>query len=372
MDEQSGGKINYVDNMFLNKDLYAEHFGIEYRKKRVNDFLEIYNKLRNNLFPTENAIINKNRMKKYINMHKKENRELIKKILTNTGYISFKNFYNNLKHQIKKYNNYLKNNNIKKYIYVIGVGNDNGSDITNFNLFKSNLWIFMLIYKYLIIKPYDICLNLNTAIRLHNKNINDYMLADDCSYSGDQVVNRVFYTAATEFLYKNKGIFRTNDALKKTMFKVVEDKQCNIHFVIPFLSKIAYIKINEIKLLTQLNIILYTSYIINPYRDIFDPETIRKINIYYQKFHTYVDFGNLIPIFFEHKIADSVSTIELILIKGQVLDNPDKKYVFVNACMYDKKNPNKKQLNPEDKNFILKKIYCPNPPYLEFDKILQS
>ena len=80
----------------------------------------------------------------------------------------------------------------------------------------------------------------------------------------------------------------------------------------------------------------------------------------------------MIPIFFGHKIADSASTIELILIKGQILDDIKKKYVFIDSCKYDKSDPNKIDLNPANKSFIQKKVYCPIPPYVHFKKYLKK
>ena len=76
------------------------------------------------------------------------------------------------------------------------------------------------------------------------------------------------------------------------------------------------------------------------------------------------------PIFFEHNTADMVSPIDLILIKGKVLDDPDKQMVFIDACEYNSKDSKKYDLNPKNKDFYQRKLYCPNPPYLDFKKIL--
>ena len=97
---------------------------------------------------------------------------------------------------------------------------------------------------------------------------------------------------------------------------------------------------------------------------------MNKIKVLYNNFNKWINPENLIPIFFDHKIADSFSTIELILIKGQILDNPKKRYIFIESCLYDKDDPNKKDLNPKNKDFNQKKVYCPIPPYLHFSKLL--
>lgn len=357
--------------MFLNKELYYKHFQTKYRKNRINDFLQIYKKLNKYLIPKDEPFINKMKMKKYIKLHKKENRTYIEDLLNHVIQVPFKEFYKNLIQMVQRFNK----KNIKKYIFVIGVGNDSGGSITNFNIFKSNLWIFMLIYKYLRVKPYDIMLNLNTSIRLYNPNIIDYLIVDDCSYSGDQVVNNVLYAAGTELLFKEKKddiTFITRNVLAKTIIPVTQNKKVNIHLIIPYISTIAYDKICNISISTQLNVMTYVKYLIKPYEKIMDEKRIKKINKLYSKFYKNMDIGGLIPIFFGHKIADSVSTIELILIKGQVLDDIKKKYVFIDSCKYDKKNPDKKDLDPKNKSFLQKKIYCPIPPYLHFKKYLKK
>ena len=64
--------------------------------------------------------------------------------------------------------------------------------------------------------------------------------------------------------------------------------------------------------------------------------------------------------------------LELILIKGQILDNPKKKYIFIESCIYDKNDPNKQYLNPKNKDYNQRKVYCPIPPYLHFTKLLTA
>ncbi len=359
-----------MNNIFLNKDFFIKHHSKKYKDERIDDFNKIYNVLKTHLVPKDRASINSNKLKKYIDLYKKENKEVIRKILENVVSVSFNKFYEELKRQVNNFNNYIKNNSIKKYVFVLGVGDDSGGSSTDFNLFKSNFWVFLLCWKYLKVKPYDIILNLNTAVRLYYPKIKDFLLVDDCSYSGDQMFNRVITLASTEFLYNDNKGYIVKSETRNTIYEPAQEKLINIHLIIPYLSKTAYNKISEIELLTGFKIIRYNSYIINPYKEILDPEIIRKANELYKPYYKWSDIGSLIPIFFEHKIADSLSTIDLILIKGQVLDNPKKKLVFIDSCEYNKKDPNKRELNPESKDFIYKKLYCPNPPYLDFKKLL--
>lgn len=359
-------------NIFLDKTQFIKHHSLKYREDRIHDMTQIYNTLKNKLIPTDRARINEQRLAEYVKLYKKENREHIRKVLESVVFVSFKKFYSELKKQIDKFNNYLKTNSIKRYVFVLGVGDDAGASSLDFNIYKSNLWVFLLAWKYLKVKPYDIVLNLNTAIRLHYSanNIKDYLLLDDCSYSGDQMFNRVVNIGSTELLFHEKDSFLIKSNTYDTIYQPVQEKPINLHLVIPYLSKKAYDKIGEINLTSGFNIHSYNSYIINQFKDILDNTTLGGISGLYRKFYNYVYFGDLIPIFFEHKIADMLSTIDLILIKGQVLDDPEKRLIFIDSCIYDKNDPDKYDLNPTFSNFNQKKLYCPVPPYLKFKKIL--
>lgn len=357
------------DNVFINKDYFMYHHNLDYRHRRIADFIKLYNILKTHLKPKDSAFINEKKKEVYIRLHKKENQEIIRKILDKLEYVSFKDFYANLKNQIKKFNDYLKENNITKYVFVVGVGNDVGASTTDYNLYKSNFWIFLLSWKYLLIKPYDIILNFNTAIRLHFPKIKDFLIMDDCSYSGSQIVNNVLKIGSTELLFHNKEGYKI-DLDNKTMFQPIQNKYLRVHLVIPYMSTIANDKINDLEIETGFDIIKYTSFLIKPYKDILKTKDLEIINKLYDKAYD-TRFDKLIPIFFEYKIADMVSTIDLILIKGQVLDS-DKRQIFIDACLFNKNDPRKYDLNPESKHFNTKKLYCPYPPYLEFEKIIKK
>jgi hypothetical protein len=361
-----------MNNIYLNKDSFIKHHQIEFKNQRINDYKEIYGILKSKLKPKTKANINEKKLNKYIKLYKKENRAIISEVLKNTVNISFKKFYNELKIQIEKFNKYIKENSINEYIFVLGVGNNCGASTLDFNIFKSNLWVLMLGWKYLKIKPYDIILNLNTALRLYYPKIKDFLLVDDCSYSGDQMFNQVIKVASTEFLFHDKKGYLIKTETNHTLYQPVQEKLANIHLVIPYISKIAYDKIKELDLMTAFNIIRYNSYIINPFKNILSITSLKIISDLYKNFYNYIDFGNLIPIFFEHKIADMLSTIDLILIKGQVLDDPAKRLVFIDSCEYSKKNKFNREYNFNKKGFNEFKIYCPMPPYLLFEKILRK
>ena len=352
------------NNVFTNKELYSYHFTKENRIRRLEDFTKIYNILKTHLEPINKARINEEKIKKYIELYKDENQNFIKRVLNSINHISFNKFCDDTWEQLKKFNSNIKKNN-KDYIYILGVNDQNGSSNTDFNIYKSNLWMFMLIWDKLDKKPIDIILNIKFAIKFYGDTV-EYLIVDDCSYSGTQIVEQTLYLDASETLYKYPDSFLIkNDIYKKTMFKPVQNHNIKIHLFIPYLSFIAWSKINELKLMTSYDIILYEKYILNEFGVVLSSDDGIKLNKLYSNFYK-CNYNplNLIPIFFDHKIADGLSTVELILTKGQVLDNPNLKLIFVEPCdkLYD-------DLDEKD---IYKPLYCPIPPYHSFKKILEE
>jgi hypothetical protein len=116
--------------------------------------------------------------------------------------------------------------------------------------------------------------------------------------------------------------------------------------------------------LTCFDIVLYEKYILNEFGATLSQSDSVKLYELYSHFYKNYNPLNLIPIFFDHKIADKVSTVELILTKGQVLDNPSYKLIFVKPCdkLYD-------DLPEKD---LTSNLYCPIPPYHLFKKILEE
>lgn len=349
------------NNIYTNKELYSYHFDKNGKQRRVDDFVKIYEVLKSYLEPKSKAHINEEKIKKYVDLYQKENRECIKRVLHSISHINFEKFCSDCWEQLEKFNLNIKG---KKYIYILGVNNQVGSSNANYNIYKSNLWMFMLIWNKLETKPIDILLNVKIAIQLYGDDV-EYLIVDDCSYSGTQIVEQVLYSDASETLYKYSSSYLIrDDVYKKTMFKPVQSHNIKVHLFIPYLSFIAWNKIQELKLLTCLDIVLYEKYILNEFGVVLSKEDSIKLHKLYSNIYKNYNPLNLIPIFFDHKIADGLSTVELILTKGQVLDNPDLRLIFVEPCdkLYD-------DMNRDD---LYKVLYCPIPPYKSFKKILEE
>lgn len=350
------------DNIFTNKELYSYHYNLDNKQRRLDDFKKIFTILKSHLEPKIRAQINQDKIIEYIELYNDENKDFIKKLLHSINHIDFEKFCSDTFEQLEIFNSNIKG---KKYIYVVGVNDQVGSSSKDFNIYKSNLWMFMLIYDKLETKPFDIILNVKIGIQLYGDTV-EYLIVDDCSYSGNQIVNQVLYSDASETLYKypNSYLIR-NDVYKKTIFKPIKKHNIIIHLFIPYLSYIAWMKLQELKLLTCLHIITYEKYILNEFGTILSKGDSDKLMNLYSNFYNNINPLQLIPIFFDHKIADTISTVELILTKGQVLDNPDLRLIFIDAC-------NELYGDIPQKNILLKILYCPIPPYHSFQKLLEE
>lgn len=349
------------NNIYTNKELYSYHFDVNSRERRIADFLKIYEVLKTHLEPKSKAHINENKMLEYVNLYEEENRNFIKRVLHSILHIDFDKFCSDCWEQLEKFNSNVKG---KKYIYILGVNNHIGSSNIDFNIYKSNLWMFMLIWDKLETKPIDILLNVKIAIQLYTDSV-EYLIVDDCSYSGTQIVDQVLYSDASESLYKFSSSYLIRaDVYKKTMFKPVSKHNIRIHLFIPYLSYIALNKINELELLTCFDIIRYEKYILNEFGVVLSNEDSSKLYKLYSNIYKNYNPLNLIPIFFDHKIADGMSTVELILTKGQVLDNHELRLIFIEPC--------DKLYSDIGEKELYKVLYCPIPPYHSFKKILEE
>jgi hypothetical protein len=343
--------IEMENNVFLNKDLFYTHQIKDFREQRLKDFDSIYQKLKDHIKPTKYVEFDEGKLKEYIQSYKKQNIDAIKELLLHIKTATFKDLSEELIRHAKSFK-------IEKYIYVIGATSDKGEDLTNFDLFKSNLWTFMIIYPHLPYKPYDIILNLSTGIRLYLNEIKDFLITDDASYSGEQLINNIIKPAATELTIFTK---KENYKIVSAMFRPIEEKVCNLHLMIPYISNRSLDKLLIMELTSGFCFKRYNSFIIISLDGVMSLENYRIIQNLYNQYYPSIYFGGLIPFHFDYKIADMLSTVEIVLVKGKVLDDPKKQIVFLKSCT-----------EAHDKTLLLKKIDCPLPPYKYYYSILKS
>ena len=392
------GKNDILNNLFLNKKYFKLFFDPKLRLKRVNDIYklsEFYKKYK--LFDqNKNYNINKKLLEKWINSHKTDEDKYIAKMLIDpVVHVSLEEFKSNLIHSVNKFNHYIKSNNIKKYYIVIGANKLYGTNQQNYlDIGKSNFWTLLLSLPYLIIKPYDILLNLNQAIEFSifeklkkKEKIFDFVFFDDCSYSGSQLFQNVIDFNLLQKYYLNAMI--TNSKIEKIninnlnkkenkLIKVHNEKpNIHIHVIIPYISLPAKDLAFDIQTKRNIGIHLYNNYFIKSYNDFYKFDEI----LLNQLEDTYSLDGynkNLIPLYFDHKMPDGVSTIDYILLSGIVSNYSDskkdnkklkKKFVqFINNCIY----PSNKLMNPLELKKWGYNTLCPVSPYKKAKKFIEN
>ena len=97
-------------NIYINKELYSYHFTLDGRTRRIDDFLIIYEKLKNHLIPTSRTKINGTKINEYIELYQEENKTFIKTLLNTIYHINFEKFLTDTYEQLTILNDKLKNN----------------------------------------------------------------------------------------------------------------------------------------------------------------------------------------------------------------------------------------------------------------------
>ena len=369
-------KNKLLNNVFLHEKYFSTFFDVKFRDKRledINNLSKFYSK--NKLLEvSKDYNIDQKLLDKWIQSHKTDRDKVIARNLINPiTYISFDNFYNNLVLSTKKFNNYIKKNNIKKYYLVIGSNTEWGTNQKRYiNIEKSNFWTILIIYPFLELKPYDIVLNLNQALQfsifdmIKNKKDNnraDFVFVDDASYSGQQLFTNTIGEELINKKYLNSILSNNNpnslssitknnikENNKLAIFPVKNDSNVNIHIIVPYISTSAFDLSNRIKIMHNINIYLYNNYMIINYDTYYSNKynnTIIDLEEKYQEFGFHRD---LTPLYFAHKMPDSASTIDYLLLSGIVVNNSEIKKNNKKVRENNENNNENNENNENNKN----------------------
>lgn len=235
-------------------------------------------------------------------------------------YVSFDNFYsiiNNISFELKTL--FTENNYNKIYFYIPD------------NIHKSNLWVSLLILNCLINnniinneiqnKIYYIN-NYNDLLNHSNGDKSLCLYCDDMSYTGSQIYSN--------FIIRKKGNIIINDA------------NIDKYILISYLSDVAKQKISTLKNIHFFNSTINVQSYINQLKEkYFESNTAMVNNILkmfeYNPNDPIFQIGRVacscstkyIPIYFDHKIADELSTFNKILFTGSY---PIDKNIINNSC----------------------------------------
>ena len=263
---------------------------------------------------------------------KLDTREIAKKIIKATIHISYEEFIKELIKNIKHLISLLKPN---RPLFI-------NIDIKRYRD-KSNYWIYLYVIDYIKYKYKDIEIILIPTNKISNEKLeNDdiILLIDDCIYSGQQMSESIFN------------------------LKVENDKKFTFFILCSFMTRKGTERIIEAVLknkLLKLSKIIFNKYITTPpnTNNILSSNEIILLNDIYTKM--YGSFNNKYLIYFDHKLADIVSTITAFY--SGIVPNAKNRYYL--------KKENKKLLtiiplftNCENiRNTNMWKPECPSTPY---------
>jgi hypothetical protein len=245
-----------------------------------------------------------------------ESRDFAISIIKNTDYISFLDFTKRIKVICDAWADDAKKKENKNNVNVM---------ILPFTLSKSNIWVSMLCFKYIRKYIHEIEYNVtevynNTKIftsKYYKKKVR-CIICDDCSYTAQQIlsISKFDYTLV-DTLHNTKppddndikwlNWNRNNIIEAKKMINNIDTNDFSVDLLIPYLSNIAenaiskyrYIRLPRSRLIfttfaNNIDIDNIPIHILNEFRDTF-------------QYHNDVS-----AIYFDHKIADSVSTFNKI------------------------------------------------------------
>jgi len=261
------------------KQLVENKYGIP-NKYSLNELLKSTFKL----YPLNHSF-DTNAIQKFINAADPEVRDICRKLINNTDHISFELFLARLNDNI--YDLVLQLKNKKVYIFF-----DDVFELDSIQN-KSNYWIYLYIKEYIKYITNDLVEVIIITGFNNPFETDDYIvLVDDCIYSGNQM------------------------GITLSSIYNISKKNLNFYILVPFITdkglKHLLNMFKENIYLSKCNL-YFSKYIYKPkiIEDVLNKEEILLIDSYYKKFDYkfYISFSQKALIYFDHKLADKVSTI---------------------------------------------------------------
>ena len=309
--------------------------------KSLKAFRKFYEENKNKIYMSkrENYRLNYQRATLWANSQcDPESREFAHDIIKYTKYVSFKEFTDRIKIICNSYIKTYSSPEHKGTVFIL---------IVPFKINKSNLWVSLLTFKYLssIINDvyYDITDayngTLNHRSRLYRKRIR-CIICDDCSYTGNQLgfISTFNYSMiqypdkplapskfTTEWLNWNteikRGAERYISGISLDMFSV--------DLIVPYMTRLAFgrlEKIHHIKIPRDV-------WLLSTFAQQKDVNRI-PLHILNEFKKTFQYHSDISAIYFDHKIADSVSTFHKIYMLAPIFNCAvtNKRIGFIENC----------------------------------------
>jgi hypothetical protein len=350
----------------------------------IKKFNAFYDENRNKLqMPqTQNYPINYKKALRWAESHcNEESRQFAAAIIRLTNYISFPEFMSALTSVVAEYVDRIEPDELQ-VLLIPGT------------LSKSNTWVSLLAYP--LIRKYitHICDNvngiyketLNKASPLYGRKL-AFIVMDDCSYTGSQLAGTLSFDKfalplyAEEIGHTRKKWLDWRDAQIKYANELISNiKTVKIHALIPFTTSNAY---NFLSTTIPHIVMSPLTTIIPKFQDEIDISKIRPAVL--NEFRSTFQYHEIInAIYFDHKVADGVSTFNKIYmlapIFGCIADHIPS-YRFIENCASSRAEPSPMEEMPNrdarpniyeyiidvEKKYGKKAHVCPRTFYKQID-----
>jgi hypothetical protein len=306
---------------------------------RYINFTKFYNENAHKLHMPQpiNYPLNYNKARTWIDSHcDKDSRMFAEDIIVNTTYISFGYLMERLKIICKDFVDMIKK---KRNVYVVLV--------LPHEVKKSNLWVSMLSFDFIAKVIDDVYFDVTDAYNdthdesspLYGKNV-VCVLCDDCAYTGQQMMSTVTIDyAKLKFINVPDAPPETDvkwlewhekiSVLSQKYLKSISPDKFSVYLIVPFMSamsedivnKLPYVFASKLCLIVPL---LRQNININKYHH----ATIREFN------HTFHYHDDISAVYFDHKVADAVSTFHKVYLLAPIFgcSIKNKSMKFIDGC----------------------------------------
>lgn len=262
-----------------------------------------------------------------------ESSNFASQIIKKTVYVSFNEFLSNLEHMCKSFKRHYEKKKDATYVLIIPFTSD-----------KSNLWVSLLAYPWIHSILHDVHFNITDAYNeyvVHKKHKNVVcIICDDCAYTGNQIMNmcslepqKLKYKGKpaepdqTSSIWMNWFKKITDDSAR--IEKAINKNAFSVNMIIPYMSTLAQQTLSEwhfVLIPKDVKIFKLFRELVNMHE--YNQGMIREFESSFQ-YHT-----NISAIYFDHKIADAISTFNKIYLLAPVFNcgSLRKSVRFIDGC----------------------------------------
>ena len=257
-----------------------------------------------------------------------ESSNFAKSIIISTKYVSFIEFYTSLKNMC---NTYIATYSKPKY------RNTDFVLIVQDSIYRSNTWVSLLCFKFLETIITDVCSDITEVYNGNKKTI--CIICDDCAYTGTQMENiiRMKYKHLNYGKSKEPSVYskewitwdEKEIVAAERYLKTIDPNKFVIDLIIPYISTVAANRLNIYSYVRlQKSTIIFSTFI--------EQHDIKSIpeDILYEFKSTFQYHNEVSAIYFDHKIADSISTFHKIYTLAPLFNCPElhDRIGFIDNC----------------------------------------